>query len=101
MNRRLIAPPLLFVVLGTLVLELLLGLLLLLLESGDLFLESRVLLPKLVVLLLQSLGNVLQSDVPLDFSLLVGENPSLELCQLRLLALPKRTLRSPGHDGEL
>lgn len=80
MNRRLVAPPLLFVVLDTLVLELLLGILLLLLELGDLLLEGGVLLSKLVVLLLQSLGNVLQSDVPLDFSLLVGENPSLELC---------------------
>jgi hypothetical protein len=80
MNRRLVAPPLLFVVLDTLVLELLLGMLLLLLELGDLLLEGGVFLSKLVVLLLQSLGNVLQSDVPLDFSLLVGENPSLELC---------------------
>lgn len=80
MNRRLVAPPLLFVVLDTLVLELLLGILLLLLELGDLLLEGGVLLSKLVVLLLQSLGNVLQGDVPLDFPLLVGENPSLELC---------------------
>lgn len=69
----------------------------LLLDGSKLLLEESVLLAKLLVLLLQTLGHVLQGDVSLYFTLLVLLDLELQLGQLVLLAFAERTLRSP--DG--
>ena len=62
--------------------------------------EEGVLFAELVVLLLETLGDVLESDVALDFALLVLLHASLELGELRLLAFAESTLCGSEESGE-
>lgn len=60
--------------------------------------EGGVLLAEGLVFLLETLGNVLQCDIALHLSLLIRVDPSLEICQLGLLALAKGSLRGSGEE---
>lgn len=66
-----------------------------LLELGDLVFELEVLLAQLLVLLLETLGYVLEGDVPFDLALLVLLYSGLEFGELGLFALTESTLCCP------
>ena len=64
-------------------------------QTGNLFLERGILSLQLLVLFLETLRHLLESDISFDLALFVGLNTSLEFGKLRLFALSKRALSSP------
>ena len=58
----------------------------------DLLLEKGVFPAELIVLVLEALGDVLESNIAFDLTLLVGLDTGLQLCELGLLAFSKGTL---------
>lgn len=67
------------------------------LRSGEFLLKKGIFLAQLFVLLLQSLGDILQGHIAFDFPLLVLLYSSLEFCELGLLAFTKGTLSRPKN----
>lgn len=63
-----------------------------LLHSSNFLPEYLILFAEVLVLLLHLLGDVLQSDIALDFPLFVRMQASLKLGELSLLAFTKSTL---------
>lgn len=62
------------------------------LQSNDFLPEYQILFAEVLVLVLHLLGDVLQSDITLDFSLFVRMQTGLKLCELCLLAFAKSAL---------
>lgn len=63
-----------------------------LLQSSDFLPEYLILSAEFLVLVLHLLGDVLQSDIALDFPLFVRMQTGLKLCELCLLAFTKSAL---------
>lgn len=68
------------------------------LRCRKLLVELCVLLAQLVVLFLQPLGDILESNIPFDLSLLVLLNPHLQFCELRLFPLTESPLGGSESD---
>lgn len=63
---------------------------------GESLPKKGVLLLQLLVLLLQTFGNILQGNIAFNLPLLVLLHASLEVCKLRLLALTECSLCRPA-----